>query len=58
MFCIILNAKMCVKSSREGESHRGFVGGSNAVEVYLHKISIALICELSRIKQVGIRETN
>lgn len=58
MFCTVLNAKMYVKSSRQGESHRGFIGDSNAFEVYLHKISMAVIRELSRIRQVGIRETN
>lgn len=58
MFCTILNAKMCVKSSRQGESHGGFVEVSNVVEVYLHKISMTVIRELSRLRQVGIRETN
>lgn len=49
---------MCVKSSRQGGSHRGFAGDNDTVEVYLHKISMAVIRELSRIRQVGIKETN
>ena len=53
-----LNAKMCKKSSRQWKSHEGFVGDSNTVEVYISKISMAVKCELSRIRQVSVRETN
>lgn len=49
---------MCVKSSRQWESHRGFVVDSNVVEDYLSKISMAIIRELSEITQGGIRKTN
>lgn len=41
-----------------GESYRGFVGDNNEVEVYLSKISTVVICDLSRIRQVSVRETN
>lgn len=53
-----LNTKTYVKPSRLWESHRGFVGDNNAVEVYVSKISTVVICELSRIRQVSVRETN
>ena len=53
-----LNAKMCGKSSRWWESPRGFAGNSNAVEVYWSKISMAVIGELSRIRQVSFKEMN
>lgn len=52
------NFKIYTKSSGQGESHRDLAGNSNVAEVYLSKIGMAVIDELSRIQQEGVRETN